>query len=359
MTSPPELLVRAIQSLASVCDGAHEQDGRGFSANHAHFGRALADTPSETWNDGVTRKAWEVCGHYQAQLSRQGISWADIPEPPAVALDDSRSVALEGTSLVVRFRYSPELVMSVKSLPGARWDASRRAWTVHVSERAYRWAMDNGFLLTADATQAIQSPPEPPPSGLADAADGWITLAFGYDAALVAAVKALPQRKWDQQARLWKVPIDQIREVRAFVEAHGFTTSAAFDDLPDAEPDNRPGIALAGGRFTIRFPYDRDTIAAVRDLPGAAWSRALWAWTVPLDAAVEVAQFAETSGASIDDTASTVMDSARQALARIAESTAQDSTFTVHGLGGELMPFQRAGVAYILRAMNLLPEGLE
>ena len=52
----------------------------------------------------------------------------------------------------------------------------------------------------------------------------------------------------------------------------------------------------------------------------------------------------------IDQSAVDPLEAARVALAQIESSRAHDAEIVIDGLGGELMPFQRAGVAYALRA---------
>jgi hypothetical protein len=128
--------------------------------------------------------------------------------------------------------------------------------------------------------------------------------------------------------------------------------SESATDAPDAQPPAGPLVAIQDQAFTITFDYDRDLLARVRDLPGSRWNPKRKAWRVDLDAAKAVSDFIIATGAIIDDSANMMLDETREALERIIASSAADAEFDVPGLGGTLMPFQRAGVAYVLRALG-------
>lgn len=82
MNQPNEVLVRAIQTLAGVCDGARALDGQGFNAYDTNFGKNLAVLPGERWSPKVQRIAWKMARKYRMQLERSGIVFDQIPEPP-------------------------------------------------------------------------------------------------------------------------------------------------------------------------------------------------------------------------------------------------------------------------------------
>lgn len=354
---PPPLLVRAIETLASVCDGAHSTDGAGFSAQDSGFGKRLALVPAEAWGPTVTRKAWEVTRKYSAQLSRLGIAWSDIPEPARAAGGDVRAVDYIEGRFIIRFGWEPQLVTAVKTIHGVRWNSVDKVWTAPIRSAAEvaAWSDRHNFLLTFSARAAFAAPEAIPsaPVGMAGCDADGIRLDFEYDAGLVTAVRHLIGRKWDADNRCWRFPPTSVREVRAFVAAHEFGTSHEFDALPDIEPDFSPSVEVMNERFIIRFPYDRDLIQRARDLPSARWSKTLWGWTVDIEAAIEVAEFIEATEGLIGESAVQALADARDALDRISGSSAEDAELEIHGLGGTLMPFQRAGVAYIIRSLGI------
>lgn len=65
-TETKEQIHSCLKQLAAVCDGAHERDDTGFSANHTSHGRWLASIDS--LNDISARQGWEIIRHYKRQL---------------------------------------------------------------------------------------------------------------------------------------------------------------------------------------------------------------------------------------------------------------------------------------------------
>jgi SNF2 family DNA or RNA helicase len=186
--------------------------------------------------------------------------------------------------------------------------------------------------------------------GVVDLIDGRLGISFPYDAQAVGAVKEIPGRRWEPEHKRWTAPVTSVRPVRRFAETYGLTTTTPVDDLPDVEPGTRPQIDLTSGRFCLAFDYDRDLVARVRDLPGARWSARQRVWTVDHEAVLEVADFAVSTLAHIGPSAAQTLTAALEAMGRIEASTAADADIDIPGLGGDLMPFQRAGVAYVTRA---------
>ncbi len=136
-----------------------------------------------------------------------------------------------------------------------------------------------------------------------------------------------------------------------------------------AEPAPAPAAAPAGpgnletsitmradGKIVIRFPFDKDVVELVRQIPGRTWNGPDKSWLVPSDAlGVEgVFRFAEQVGiqaptdmlAAYEEAKVARAEAEKKAMAAMADSMAIDANFHVDGLGGSLMPFQRAGVKY-------------
>lgn len=177
-----------------------------------------------------------------------------------------------------------------------------------------------------------------------------LILSFPYDSAIVDAVREIPGRRWDPQRRVWSAPASSIRAVRAVASAHGLRLDDSTRRLPDRDPDLRPSVRMAAGRLTLSFPYDRDLVARIRDIPGARWSSASREWTVDEEAAVDVAEFVLATGAQIDDSARETLSDLVESIARLGASSAATAEIDIPRLSGTLLPFQRAGVAYVLSA---------
>lgn len=105
--------------------------------------------------------------------------------------------------------------------------------------------------------------------------------------------------------------------------------------------------------FYLYFDYDITLIEKVREIPRARYSSILRAWSAPVESALEVLQFATDTKAKVHNSCEEPFIEARKIYQRVAASRATDSTFEVKGLGGVLMPFQKAGVEYAVNAKRL------
>jgi Superfamily II DNA/RNA helicases, SNF2 family len=149
----------AIRSLAEVCDGAFQQDGRGFNKFDAPRGHALANLPLENWTARQTWAAWHLLRKYQGQLEIMGFFHAQMRPPEPVQAESSQAKPIPKPSLSVSlnenlvkfcFHYDPALVAAVKQLPGRRFNPQDKTWTVPLNiESAPQLA---AFLLTHEAT---------------------------------------------------------------------------------------------------------------------------------------------------------------------------------------------------------------
>ncbi len=104
-------------------------------------------------------------------------------------------------------------------------------------------------------------------------------------------------------------------------------------------------ISARDGRFVIYFDYSPGLIAAVKLLPGRRFDKENRCWTVPANAVDAVAEFA---GRLHFEHTRECKELAAKSRELSVVSSAKDANLEVTGLGGELMPFQRAGVAYAL-----------
>lgn len=352
--SPDPLLVRAVRSIARQCDGASTDDGIGFNGTDSTFGRSLATVPVEAWTPEIAREAWEMLAKYRRQLATLGIDYDEIVSPPPIVREQPRRAVRiidfdPEVGITIKVPYGDPL--DVKSTLGGRWDRPSRRWIIPPRSLTLisTVATEHRIPITPAARAALHAS-TPIPLGTITLDDDLLILRFDYDPDAVGAVKDILGRAWDPDRRVWTVPTSSIRAVREFAHRHRLTLDPAVDALPDVEPDLRPSIAIDDDAFTLTFPYDRDLIARVRDLPGARWSPRSRQWTVDREAAIEVSEFAIATDATIEDTASDILADAREAIARIEASAAADADLDIPGLGGDLLPFQRAGVAYVLRA---------
>lgn len=259
------------------------------------------------------------------------------------------SVSLQDDDFVVTFSFDPSLVAAIKALPSRRYHPDTKAWHVPMSDKI--------LLERAVANHAFAWSPEAAAASVhkerrtARIVGPRITIRFPYNADAVAAVKTIDGRRWDADGKCWTAPFTSIRACRAFAEQFGLH-APDLTGIPDADPVIEPQISLLGDGFLIRFPYDRDLTQSVRDLPTASFDSWERGWRVSAAAALEVAQFADSTGAQLDDDARIALADVYEDAARVMASRATDAEVVIPSLGGTLLPFQRAGVAYCLQALH-------
>jgi hypothetical protein len=155
----------------------------------------------------------------------------------------------------------------------------------------------------------------------ADAGDFVIT--FGYDEAVVKAVRLLDGRRWDGATKTWRVPGASRVAVAEFIANWNFGMDAdaklllAGDSRLTVVPGNgeadvdprklaRGSVELEGEHFALRFPYDAKVKAAVEGLPQRRWTSLHRAWLVPTWLAPRVFALAEQFGLEVSELAAQV-----------------------------------------------------
>ncbi len=158
----------AIRALSAVCNYASTQDGSGFNKFDAELGHKLAELPEDRWSPRQKYAAYRMLSKYRAQLSRMGISYQAIPEPPAAmglppeaprpaapAPSPSRTIETDGERFLVRFAYDPDLVHAIHGVPSAKWNAKEKMWTIPAERKAIEgllsFATAQGFMWAADS----------------------------------------------------------------------------------------------------------------------------------------------------------------------------------------------------------------
>ena len=128
---------------------------------------------------------------------------------------------------------------------------------------------------------------------------------------------------------------------------------ALLQEIEDILTEGKVVIKYDSYWFYLYFDYDIKLIEKVREIPRSRYSSILRAWSAPYESALEVLEFATDIEAQVHKSCEEPFIEARKMYERVAASRATDSNFQVEGLGGELMPFQRAGVEYAVNAKRL------
>ena len=356
------LLYEAVVALAQRCDGASTQDGQGFNGTDAKYGKQLAATPVEAWGKDVEIQAYELLAKYAKQLAAIGISYADIPRPagpkPAKRINALRAIDFRNGKIIVTIPYGD--TANPKGPLAAYWNRDERGWVVNSSRygKVQSWAEQNNVSISERAQEILDKAPKQ----LLDEYNGSVTLdheslaiKFDYNAQVVEAIRTIPGRRFDKESSTWFAPKESITIVRAFATDHKFFMSDEVRAIPDVNVYVGPKILVHNKSFAISFTYDAELISQVRQMPGSEWSPELRVWLIPVECVEEVLRFYQQHDARLSSEARALINDAASVQDVIAASAAHDAEITIPGFGGagiQLMPFQRAGVAYGMRALG-------
>lgn len=312
--TPGDLLVEAVRALAGVCDGAVSRDEVGFDGTDARFGARLARLAEPLWTAAMRVEAHRMLAKYTRQLERYGIDYSRIPAPAPVDADTARESRqdarrrLAGPAVMVRVAsrpdgpilelevpYSGTSVAELRDIPGRRW---------------------NGELNTAPAEPSV--------------ARAVLGLASRFN---------------------WSVA-DEVRELAMRAPA---TPVAPVAPVRSVQME----LGTLAVRWESRDPEFNTLKNLVKAIPGRAWDGTSRCWRCPLTpaAAAAVGTIARDYGFTLAPHAQeAIAGAAGAAIARAQASRALDADFDVDTLALTLHPFQRAGVAYAVRAMGYFPN---
>ena len=182
-----------------------------------------------------------------------------------------------------------------------------------------------------------------------------LALEFPYDADQVAEVKRIKDCKWDKVARIWRCPVAQVNEAREFAERHKFAidNEVLLFTLPKKRGAADVGVYEQEGDIYISFPYDPVMVRSVKQIPSVTWDKKTAAWKAPLTAINESIQWAERFGKSVSPELLVKAQQINEQLAELKQAsraTEADIKIGSSGLESSMLPYQKAGVAYAVRA---------
>lgn len=295
-----DTLVKAVRALSSVCDFATTEDGQGFNGSDAIFGHRLAALDERQWTPANRAAAYEMLRKYKRQLAGLGVDYEAIEAPELNEAEvasrrtkregEAWSVVFEAGEYVVRFPYDDAMVAAIRDVPGRRYSDKAN----HV----------------------------PKASG----------------AALARFIETF-ERDWEID-RLAQALLEEAKSAPA-----------------QAPP--RGTVDIEDGKLIVAFPYDRELIDGMRTIATRRFDGARKANVIDIAGAQDLAFFLERfEGFAVSEEAAQVLaqasayaeNIAAQRAEMVSLSRAADADVEIPPLGGELRPFQRAGVAYAVRA---------
>ena len=178
----------------------------------------------------------------------------------------------------------------------------------------------------------------------------FLVLQFPKVRTQIAELKRIPGARWNSAERAWRVPVAQLEAVRSFAVEHDFTIDPAIlrFDLPTPQVS---GVTSHNDGISISFPYDAVKVRAVKTIDGARFDSSSRSWLIPSAQIVNAVAFARSFNLHVaEDLAAIAEHDADIRAGLAAASRAQDADIVLPDLGGDLLPFQRAGVAYAIQA---------
>ncbi len=181
--------------------------------------------------------------------------------------------------------------------------------------------------------------------------DDEIVLHSPYNANEVTAVKEIAGARWDRLNQAWRIPVSSLKQIKAYAVQFDYWLDPDLRilDLPE-HPYEREGIDLSGKSITIRFRYDSVKVAGVKQVAGSRWDGKNKVWKCPESSLPQAIEFAKNFRLHVPEELESMQLKIIESQAKkIAASRATDANIEIPDLNGELLPYQKAGVEYIIK----------
>lgn len=187
-------------------------------------------------------------------------------------------------------------------------------------------------------------------------ADDHLVLDFPYEPSQVAEIKKIPGAKWDKVSKVWRVPVSSLDLVRGFGTKHEFIIDPEVlrFDLPKVKPADTPeGLSIDGDSVSLYFDYDVVKVRLVKKIPGVTWKSKTKAWTAPLSSLPQAIDWAERFGLDISKEVRDIAEAEKSRTEEMLTASKQtDAELHIETMRGEPFPYQKAGIRYVLSALN-------
>ncbi len=275
---------------------------------------------------------------------------------------NGRRIDANPQGFVVSFPYDADLVAAVKEFEGRRYEPGSKSWTVplrHAAEVA-QFAEERSFVFTDAGLRALQKPDVMRPVVEGDVGvavmEGRFYVKFKYDKEQVETVKKIDGRRWHPDEKMWSIPFSSVRAFRGFCEEFCLPTDVLVD-VPDSDPVVEPEISKVANGYQVRFPYDRDLVQRVREIPTARFDRQKKVWFVENSAKEDLVDFAEETSAILESAIEVSFSDMAGRRRRYKMSLATESDLDIPSLQGTLKGFQKAGIRFGLEALGFARQG--
>ncbi len=178
-----------------------------------------------------------------------------------------------------------------------------------------------------------------------------IVLDFPYDKDQVDELKTIAGSKWDKVSKVWKVPVASVAEIREFAIKHEINIDTEILLITPPVRKAKNMLWIEGDWIFITFPYEKVIINSVKQVPAITWNASKKAWRAPLTSVADVIRWAEYFNIEVSNDIRFCSENMSNNLNALVEaSRSVDAEITIPSLTAELLPYQRAGVAYASNA---------
>jgi SNF2 family DNA or RNA helicase len=181
--------------------------------------------------------------------------------------------------------------------------------------------------------------------------DNHLVLDFPYDSSQVAEIKKIDGSSWDRVQKVWRLPMSSLEEAREFAAKHKFTIDIDVLTLTIQKKRPEKCVFMSDAKLMLRCPYEKVIIKAVKQIPGITWNSDKKSWQAPLASVAEVIGWANSFDVPVAEEIHAHAVNVRENLNKLKDaSRSTDAEIKVESIKGELLPYQRAGVAYASNA---------
>jgi SNF2 family DNA or RNA helicase len=279
----------AIKTLAAVCDGAIEEDMQGFNGADVSFGHKLALQPELTPMEEAV--AIKMLQKYKGQLMEYGFDIENMKpkiEKPVKNRKGIREVLADNDLIILKgngFSNFNAFLSDVRDIPDRRFGETK-------------YGRCNYAPATKQAIQKIIEISE----------------------------------KWD---------FEITEDARKLIG----------NPIPEKKELKR--LSVEDGKFIIDFPYNPEFNVEVKKINNRfkkIGNRAIRIIPITAENAAKLETLCEKFEIEITETAKTeIKNATKKAEQNLEASKAENENIEIDGLGGELRPFQKAGVAYAIQ----------
>ena len=248
-----------------------------------------------------------------------------------------------GNKIVVSFPYDKDLVVAVKNLVGRKWEPDGKRWICEPSADLEKLLGEHMFVVDDFAKEILQ---QALPMNSVTQKDHVLILKVGYDAKLLDEIRSIPSRKWDKNARHWTFSIVAIPMLAKLSQDYGLVWNVADENV------DKPQVVLDKGWLSVAFSAEKEVQEIMADLYGTKWDAYQMRWLVPIEYAPEIKLAVDKHGFDTDPEVEREFERFGHEIEMLTLSKSQNADFAINGLCIELMPFQQAGVLYVLKALN-------